>query len=82
MASSATSIVWLWRVTLSSVKPHHRSSAVSRANLLCLGYCLFSMFATWFPMVVSQYCFHAHLRSPPRRSGRAPLTYPFAVLAD
>ena len=38
--------------------------------------CLFSLFATWFPVVVSQYCLHAQLRSPPRRSGRAPLTHP------
>ena len=29
-----------------------------------------------FPVVVSQYCFHAQLSSPPRRSGRAPLTHP------
>jgi hypothetical protein len=30
------------------VKTHHRNSAVSRAILLCLGYGLFSLFATRF----------------------------------
>ena len=49
---------------------------VSRAKLLCLGYGLFSLFATWFPVVVSQYFIRAQLRSPPRRSGRALLTHP------
>jgi hypothetical protein len=49
---------------------------VSRAILLCLGYGLFSLLATWFPVVVSQYFIPAQLRSPPRRSGRAPLTHP------
>ena len=29
-----------------------------------------------FPLVVSQDLIHAQLRSPPRRSGRAPLTHP------
>ena len=49
---------------------------VSRAILLCLGYGLFSLFATWFPVVVSQYFIHAQWKSPPRRSGRAQLTHP------
>ena len=49
---------------------------MSRAILLCVGYGLFSLFATWFPVVVSQYLIHAQLRSPPRRSGRAQLTHP------
>ena len=63
-------------LTLISKPTGHRRFAVSRASLLCLGYSLFSLFATWFPVVVSQYLIHAQLRSPPRRSGRAPLTHP------
>ena len=70
------SITRLRRVTMFNVKTHYRNSAVSRAILLCLGYGLYSLFATWFPVVVSQYCVHAQLRSHPRRSGRAPLTHP------
>ncbi len=53
-----------------------RQLRVSRAILLCLGYGLFSLFATWFPVVVSQYFIPAQLRSPPRRSGRAQVTHP------
>ncbi len=53
-----------------------RGRRVSRASLLCLGYGLCSLFATSFPPVVSQYWIHAHCRSPPPRSGRAPLTHP------
>ena len=59
-----------------SVKANHRNSTVSRVILLCLGYGLCSLFTTWFPVVVSQHCVHAQLRSPPCRSGRAPLTHP------
>ena len=44
---------------------------VSRIILLCLGYGLFSLFATWFSVLVAQCFIHAQLRSPPRRSGCA-----------
>ena len=50
-------------------KTHHRNSAVSRANLLCLGYDMRPLLATWFPVVVSQYCIHPQSRSPHYRSG-------------
>jgi hypothetical protein len=71
-----TAISRLRRVTWQSVKNAPPQLGVSRAILLCLGYGFFSLLATGFPVVVSQYFIPAQLTSPPCRSRRATLTHP------
>jgi hypothetical protein len=54
----------------------NNAAVVSRTNSLVFRIRFVFPVGHWFPVVVSQYSIHVQSSSPPRRSGRAPLTHP------